>query len=63
MLIEFKAVSLKRAGRPVLQDLELSLQEHRIGIIGDNGAGKSSLARLINGLLLPTEGEVWVDGF
>jgi biotin transport system ATP-binding protein len=62
MLIEFKAVSLKRAGRPVLQDLELNLQEHRIGIIGDNGAGKSSLARLINGLLLPTEGEVWVDG-
>ncbi len=49
MLIEFKAVSLKRAGRPVLQDLELSLQEHRIGIIGDNGAGKSRAGACLKG--------------
>lgn len=62
MLIEFKAVTLERSGRTVLKDLNLSLAEHRIGIIGDNGAGKSSLARLINGLLTPSVGEVWVDG-
>lgn len=62
MLIEFKAVALKRSGRTVLQDLDLSLEEHRIGLIGVNGAGKSSIARLINGLLTPTEGEVWIDG-
>jgi biotin transport system ATP-binding protein len=62
MLIQFKAVTLERGGVPVLQDLNLSLLEHRIGIIGVNGAGKSSLARLINGLLTPTVGEVWLDG-
>jgi biotin transport system ATP-binding protein len=62
MLIEFKAVTLERSGRTVLQDLNLSLLEHRIGIIGVNGAGKSSLARLINGLLVPGSGEVWIDG-
>lgn len=62
MLIEFKAVTLERSGRAVLQDLNLSLLEHRIGIIGVNGAGKSSLARLINGLLVPGSGEVWIDG-
>lgn len=62
MLIEFKAVTLERSGRTVLKDLNLSLVEHRIGIIGDNGAGKSSLARLVNGLLVPTVGQVWVDG-
>ncbi len=32
------------------------------GIIGRSGAGKSSLARVINLLNRPTEGEVWVDG-
>lgn len=62
MLIEFRDVTLERSGRLVLKDLNLSLVEHRIGIIGDNGAGKSSLARLINGLLTPSAGEVWVDG-
>jgi biotin transport system ATP-binding protein len=62
MLIEFKSVSLERAARVVLHDLNLSLDQHRIGVIGVNGAGKSTLARLINGLLTPTSGEVWIDG-
>ncbi|HEY7803610.1 MAG TPA: ABC transporter ATP-binding protein [Orrella sp.] len=62
MLIEFEDVTLERLGRTVLKDLNLSLLEHRIGIIGVNGAGKSSLARLINGLLTPTAGQVRVDG-
>jgi len=62
MLIEFEDVTLERSGRTVLKDLNLSLLEHRIGIIGVNGAGKSSLARLINGLLTPTAGQVRVDG-
>ncbi|UOD49822.1 energy-coupling factor ABC transporter ATP-binding protein [Orrella daihaiensis] len=62
MLIEFKSVTLERSGRTILKDLNLSLVQHRIGIIGDNGAGKSSLARLINGLLTPSDGEVWIDG-
>lgn len=34
-----------------------------IAILGRNGSGKSTLARHLNGLLLPTEGEVKVDGF
>ena len=33
-----------------------------ISIAGSNGSGKSTLARCLNGLLLPTEGEVLVDG-
>ncbi len=62
MLIEFKSVSVVRTARPVLHDLNLSLDQHRIGIIGVNGAGKSTLARLINGLLTPAQGQVWIDG-
>jgi energy-coupling factor transport system ATP-binding protein len=33
-----------------------------VAIIGPNGSGKSTLARHFNGLLLPTAGQVWVDG-
>jgi energy-coupling factor transport system ATP-binding protein len=32
-------------------------------IIGRNGSGKSTLAKNLNALLLPTSGEIWVDGF
>lgn len=40
----------------------LHLAERRIGLIGDNGSGKSTMLRLINGLLLPTRGRVVVGG-
>lgn len=42
----------------VLRNLNLELTEKRIAIIGANGSGKSTLLRLINGLTLPTAGEV-----
>jgi biotin transport system ATP-binding protein len=50
------------AGRAVLQDVSVTLSEQRIGVIGANGSGKSTFARLLNGLVLPTEGRVLVDG-
>lgn len=55
-------VHLTRAGRPVFEGLSLTLGERRIGLVGDNGSGKSSLLRLLNGLLLPDAGEVRVFG-
>lgn len=58
--IDLRAVRLTRGGRRVFDRLDLSLNERRIGIIGANGSGKSSLLRLINGLLLPDAGEVVV---
>ena len=48
--------------RVVLRDLDLRLGEQRIGVIGANGSGKSTFARLLNGLVVPTEGRVRVDG-
>ncbi|XP_037773150.1 energy-coupling factor transporter ATP-binding protein EcfA1-like [Penaeus monodon] len=35
-------------------------QGEYVVILGHNGSGKSTLAKLLNGLLLPTEGDVWV---
>lgn len=42
-------------------DLEFN-QGQYVAIIGANGSGKTTLARLLNGLLLPTSGQVLVDG-
>ena len=50
------------AARTVLEDVTVAIPEHRVGIIGANGSGKSTFARLLNGLVLPTEGTVRVDG-
>ncbi|ADK29050.1 energy-coupling factor ABC transporter ATP-binding protein [Corynebacterium pseudotuberculosis] len=55
-------VSVTYGELPVLDSITLSLQEHRIGIIGANGGGKSTLVRLINGLSDPSSGTVIVDG-
>lgn len=59
--IRLDHVSVTVEDRTVLNDVSLTLNEHRIGVIGPNGAGKSTLSRLINGLVLPTEGAVFVD--
>ncbi|WP_353951405.1 ABC transporter ATP-binding protein [Knoellia sp. S7-12] len=50
------------AWRPVLVDLDVTLTEPRIGIVGANGSGKSTFVRLLNGLVHPDSGTVTVDG-
>jgi biotin transport system ATP-binding protein len=58
--ITLDAVTLVRGNTSVFKALSLTLNEPRIGLIGDNGAGKSSLFRLICGLDQPQEGQVRV---
>lgn len=59
--IVFENVSLLRGTHRVFHDLSVTLNEQRIGLIGANGSGKSSMLRLINGLLLPDQGSVRVN--
>jgi biotin transport system ATP-binding protein len=62
MSVTFSDVWLSYGEREVLRGIDLELTEHRVGIVGANGSGKSSLARLVNGLVRPTRGRVVVDG-
>jgi len=61
-MIGLDAVTHRYGERTVLRDVTLALGEQRIAIIGANGSGKSTLARTFNGLVLPTDGTVSVDG-
>ncbi len=49
-------------GRVLFSDLQLSFAPQRIGLVGDNGVGKSVLARLLAGQELPSGGAVRCDG-
>ena len=61
-MIEVKHVS-KRYGKHVaLDDLNLTIEDGKIyGLLGENGAGKSTTMNIITGYLAPTAGEVLVD--
>lgn len=49
--------------QPVLRDLDLQVAAgESVALMGANGSGKTTLARCLNGLLLPSEGNVWIDG-
>ncbi|WP_350306348.1 energy-coupling factor ABC transporter ATP-binding protein [Photorhabdus viridis] len=61
-MLEIRNVTHAYGERVVLKDLNLQLKEKRIAIIGSNGCGKSTFARLLNGLLVPKCGDVLVDG-
>ncbi|MDO5029234.1 MAG: ABC transporter ATP-binding protein [Corynebacterium sp.] len=60
--ITFNQAAANYSGRQILQPTTLTLSENRIGIIGENGGGKSTLVRLINGLGAITGGTVMYEG-
>jgi energy-coupling factor transporter ATPase len=66
-MIEIKGVSYQyplEGDRVLLalDDMNLEFKEREfVAIIGPNGSGKTTLGRLLNALLLPTSGKIWVD--
>lgn len=60
--IQFENVSLSVNARELLKGVSLDIQEQRVGVIGRNGSGKTSFARLLCGLLAPSSGRVRVNG-
>ncbi len=61
-MIRVENVSHRLGERLALDGISVSLAEQRVGVIGANGSGKSTFARLLNGLIVPDDGTVTVDG-
>ena len=62
-LIEFQHVDFAYGDTIVIQDFSLSVEQGEcLAIIGSSGCGKTTILRMVNGLLLPTGGAVLVQG-
>ena len=62
-ILECQRLTKKYGSFFALSDLNLSLERGQIvGLLGPNGSGKSTLIKLINGLLIPTDGHVMING-
>ena len=46
----------------ILRDIDLTISERFVAITGPNGGGKSTLAKVIAGILTPTQGRILLDG-
>ena len=62
-MLELKHISyVAEDGKEILCDINLEIKERFVAITGPNGGGKSTLAKVIAGILKPSQGEIWLDG-
>lgn len=62
-MIEARRISKSFGGIKAVDQLDATIQESAVfGLIGTNGAGKSTFLRMVCGVLKPDEGEILVDG-
>ncbi|BAY42629.1 ABC transporter-like protein [Scytonema sp. HK-05] len=62
-LIELKGVSISFDSNKVLDNVDLTIYRgEALGIIGPSGTGKSTILRVIAGLIAPDSGEIYVQG-
>ena len=61
-LLEIRNLSKSFDNRVILNDINLNISKGKIvGLLGKNGAGKTTIIKLINDLLTPTTGEIFVN--
>lgn len=62
-VIDIRGVSFRYDGPLILEDVSLSIEKGEfLGVVGPNGGGKSTLLKLMLGLLEPTDGDVRILG-
>lgn len=62
-VIEYKNISMAYGDKVIIEDFSLAIEKGEfISIIGSSGCGKTTLLKMVNGLLTPTSGSVYVHG-
>lgn len=63
MKVKFQNLSKQyEPGQIILTPMDFEDEVHTLAIIGPSGGGKSTLLRILGGLIAPTEGRLWIDG-
>ncbi|MBO5211382.1 MAG: ABC transporter ATP-binding protein [Clostridia bacterium] len=61
-LLHCQDLTKKYGGLTALDNLNLTVESGKIiGLLGPNGSGKTTFIKLVNGLLTPTWGSIWID--
>ena len=62
-MIEFKNVNKSFNGKSILKDINITIEKGQLVVfIGPSGCGKTTTLKMINKLLIPTSGEILIDG-
>ena len=65
-MLELRNICYEVAGdhekKEILKNVSLTIDEHFVAITGPNGGGKSTLAKMIAGIIQPTSGQILLDG-
>ena len=61
-MLEFRNVSFSVAGKDIIKNVNLEIDDRFVAITGPNGSGKSTMAKLIAGIITPTSGRIYMDG-
>ena len=66
LMLELKNISFNASSgdskREILKNISLKIDERFVAFTGPNGGGKSTLAKVIAGIVTPAEGEIFLDG-
>lgn len=62
-MLELRDICFEVDGeKEILKNINLEIDERFVALTGPNGGGKSTLAKIISGILVPTSGEIYLDG-